>query len=285
MKHQYGDSVLRDAVEVRKLSGLSGASVFLMTKDARHWFVRKAAATPANSARLRCQVRKQAAFAAEMQDVMRTPRILDEGEADDGRFYYDMEFVRGPDGTSYLLRASYEEVATFADRLCRYLEEASTRPPLAEAAHRGLFEAMYAKICEIQRTTALISPESLSQLLVSLDGLRQLDDLPATLCHGDLTFENMIVGQDGEIWVVDLLDAPFEHYWQDVAKLHQDLSGGWYLLSKQPLAQCVLEYVSRACWRRPRDCTPVILKYTPCSWPARSCVFCRTRAMPKRHDS
>jgi len=36
-----------------------------------------------------------------------------------------------------------------------------------------------------------------------------------------------------------------EHYWQDVAKLHQDLSGGWYLLEQPPVAQCVLDFVSR----------------------------------------
>ncbi len=59
-----------------------------------------------------------------MKDVVSTPRILDEGEID-GRYFYDMEFVRGPDGTSYLMRASYEEVTLFTDRLCTYLEEAS----------------------------------------------------------------------------------------------------------------------------------------------------------------
>ena len=37
-----------------------------------------------------------------MKDVVSTPRILDEGEID-GRYFYDMEFVRGPDGTSYLM--------------------------------------------------------------------------------------------------------------------------------------------------------------------------------------
>ena len=62
MKHQCGDSVLRDALEVRKLSGLSGTHVYLVTKDSRHWFVRKAAPTPAHSARLRGQASKQAAF-------------------------------------------------------------------------------------------------------------------------------------------------------------------------------------------------------------------------------
>jgi hypothetical protein len=216
----------------------------LITKDSRQWFVRKAAKTPAASQRLRGQARKQAAFAREMDGVICTPRILDEGEID-GRYYFDMEFVRGPDGTSYLLRASYEEVARFADRLCEYLQAAAARPPLAAPGQGGLFEALYSKICEIQRATGLLSPENLARLFLALDQVRQLGDVPLTLCHGDLTLQNMVIGADGAIWVVDLLDSPFEHYWQDVAKLHQDLSGGWYLLEQPPVAKCVLDFVSR----------------------------------------
>jgi aminoglycoside phosphotransferase (APT) family kinase protein len=238
------DAVLHDAVEVRKLSGLSGAQVFLVTKDSRHWFVRKSAQTAENSARLRGQAAKQAAFSRAMQDVVSTPQILDEGEIE-GRFYYDMEFVRGPDATSFLLRASYEDVAQFADRLCRYIQLAAGQPPLVTPAHGGLFEALFSKICQVQRATALISPDNLSRLFLALDRVRQLGELPPTLCHGDLTLQNMVVGAEGTIWVVDLLDAPFEHYWQDVAKLHQDLSGGWYLLEQPPVAQCVLDFVSR----------------------------------------
>jgi hypothetical protein len=237
------DAVLGDAVEVRKLAGLSRASVFLMTKDTRHWFVRKAAKTPEANERLRGQARKQAAFGREMHDVVLTPRILDEGEID-GRFYFDMEFVRGPDGTSYLLRATYEEVAQFADRLCGYIRSAAVRPALAHPAHGDLFEALYSKICDIQRATGLISSENLALLFLGLDRVRQLGHVPPSLCHGDLTLQNMVIGPDGAIWVVDLLDSPFEHYWQDVAKLHQDLSGGWYLLEQPPVAKCVLDFVS-----------------------------------------
>ena len=74
------DPLLADAVEVRKLSGHSGAQVFLITKDGRHWFVRKAASEPANSERLKGQAQKQAAFVRDMHEVVSTPRILDQGE-------------------------------------------------------------------------------------------------------------------------------------------------------------------------------------------------------------
>jgi aminoglycoside phosphotransferase (APT) family kinase protein len=238
------DAVLQDAVEVRQLSGLSGAQVFLLTKDGRHWVVRKAARDAAASPRLRAQARKQQAFAAAMGDQVRTPNILDEGEVD-GRFYFDMEFVRGPDGASYLRRASYGDVAQFATRLCEYLQAAAERDPLPGGNGCGsLFEAIYTKLCDVQRSTGLISPDNLTQLFLALDRVQGLGPLATTLCHGDLTLQNMVIGGDGAIWVVDLLDSPFEHYWQDVAKLHQDLSGGWFLLDQPPVAQCVLDFIS-----------------------------------------
>jgi aminoglycoside phosphotransferase (APT) family kinase protein len=238
------DPILADAIEVRKLSGLSGAMVFLITKDGRHWFVRKVAQSPESSPRLRGQARKQQAFFGQMHEFVSTPRIVEEGDVG-GRFYFDMEFVRGPDGTSYLTRAPYDEVTRFTDRLCEYLAAASERAPLADAVHGSLFDALYAKLCEVQAKTGLISPDNLTRLFLALDRVRRLGELPRTLCHGDLTLQNMVVGPDGKIWVLDLLDSPFEHYWQDVAKLHQDLSGGWYLLERPPMAQCVLDFVGR----------------------------------------
>jgi len=236
------NAVLRDAAEVRQLSGLSGAEVFLMTKDGQHWFVRKAAREPAASDRLRGQARKQAAFDRELNGVICTPRILDEGEVE-GRFFFDMEFVRGPDGTSYLRRATYAEVTDFAERMCEYLRIASSKPPLPGGRNVRLFDALYSKVCEVQQNTRLISAENLSHLFLALERVHRLGDLRATLCHGDLTLQNIVIGHDGKIWVVDLLDSPFEHYWQDVAKLHQDLSGGWFLLDQPPVAKCVLDFV------------------------------------------
>ncbi len=234
--------MLDDASEAHRLTGFSGADVFRATRDGRHWFVRKAASSPVGNERLRRQVAKQTAFAAAAGLSLRTPRILGEGTIDE-RYYFDMEYVRGLDGVSYLRQASYPDVVRFGDRLCEYLLLAAEQPPLMPSASASLFESLYNKICDVQRTTQRIAPHDLSRLFLALDRLRNLPQMNPTLCHGDLTLQNMLIDDDGTIWVVDLLDAPFEHYWQDVAKLQQDLSGGWYLLQQAPIAQCVLDYL------------------------------------------
>jgi aminoglycoside phosphotransferase len=228
----------------RRLAGLSGADVFLVSNDGKSWFVRKSARTPAESARLRRQAAKQQRFGAELAGVIRTPAILDEGEVEE-RFYYDMEFVRGTDGASYLRRASYADVVGLGRRLSDYLEIAAARPPVCPTGAAGLFEALFAKLCEVQRATTAVPGEVLYRLFLALDRLRQIGGLAPTLCHGDMTLENLLIDDHGQVWAVDLLDSPFEHYWQDVAKLHQDLAGGWYLTRQHAIATCVLDYLSR----------------------------------------
>lgn len=237
------DPVLQGVLEARVVPGISGAQVFILTRDRRHWFVRKAARDPAGSARLRAQARKQAAFSDSIAGVLQTPRILDEGE-EAGRFYFDMELVRGPDGASYLRSAPLAEVTRFADRLCQYMALAATRPAIGPARTQSSFEALYVRVCEAQRKTAALEPAVLARLLMALDGLRTQGPASASLCHGDLTLENLVVGEDGMIWVIDLLDPPFEHWWNDVAKLHQDLAGGWFLRHQRPVASSVTQYVS-----------------------------------------
>ncbi len=232
-----------DVVASKRLSGLSGAEVVLLTRDNRHWFIRKAARDIQASKRLRRQAAKQLRFSEEFSGAIRAPRILDQGEVD-GRYYFDMEFIRGMDGATFLRRASYSQVADFGRTVCDYLASATGKQPLTHSSTTA-FDALYGRVCEAQDISHSMTDETLAKLFLGLQKLRQLGPLPPTLCHGDLTLENMVVDEQGVIWLLDLLDSPFEHYWQDIAKLHQDLSGGWYLTRHSRIAKCVLEYLSR----------------------------------------
>lgn len=53
-------------------------------------------------------------------------------------------------------------------------------------------------------------------------------EAPISFCHGDLTFSNMIFGND--IYLIDFLDCFVESYWMDIIKLRQDLVYHWCLL-------------------------------------------------------
>lgn len=234
---------LRELREFYRLSGFSGAEVFRGTRDGRNWFIRKVAASKELSPRLRLQAEKQRTFCLAMGDIIRAPKVLQTNEIE-GRFYFDMEFVRGLDGVSYLRQASYHDVTRFADKIASYLKAASNTKSLLPSSSPALFVSLYSKLCEIQRKTQAMSPHTLVRLFMALDIVHSMPLREPTLCHGDFSLKNLIIDDSGDIWGIDLLDAPFEHYWHDIAKLHQDLTGSWFLLDHGRISPCVLSYLS-----------------------------------------
>lgn len=228
---------------VRPLSGLSGCHVWLASVDGTRWFVRKSAGTPAGSARLRQQSAKQRAARAMVPPLALVPEVLDEGEIE-GCFYFDMSFVTATDGPTYLRRASYAEVRLFTDRICGLLTFFAEHSAFDAKPKASLFSGQFSRLCAAQRATSAIPPEVFASIAMALEPLQSMEIEP-TWCHGDLTLENLLVDEAGNVWLIDLLDPPFEHVWMDVAKLHQDLEGGWYQRSHPPIAPATRSYVSR----------------------------------------
>ena len=243
-----------EIVATQELPGFSGARVLLVTCDRRHWFVRKTATSAEQNQRLLRQAAKQTAFAREMRGLIRTPAILGEGEAA-GRVYLDMEYVRGVDGVHYLQRASKEEVTLFCEKLCRYLIAAAERPPLT-ASSVDPFRAYYRKVCEVQAKTSALPADALARLFLAMQSLAGFEEVTSTLCHGDLTLENIVIDEHGTLCFVDFLDSPFEHYWQDAAKLHQDLAGGWYRHRRPAVSRYVLDFLANRIRQTALDLNP-----------------------------
>ena len=236
------DPLVAKARHHRMLSGLSGAAVYLLTEDGTTWFVRKGATDAGSSARLRRQMAKQIAFGEQMAGIVRTPSVLAEGAVDD-RYYFDMEFISGTDGASFLRQGSIPDIQGFAGTICDYLGAASA---LRSGAQVDPYAVLHQRVSDVQARTQALDADLFDRVLRLLEPMRQLGTIPETVCHGDLTLENMLIDRQGTIWLVDLLDSPIEHHWQDVAKLHQDLSGGWYLRRVAPISRSVLSFVSRA---------------------------------------
>jgi aminoglycoside phosphotransferase len=242
------DPVLQGLSSWRALSGLSAAQIYLASRDDHTWFVRKVATDPSGSERLQHQARKQQRAGA-LDVPLRVPRVLDEGTVD-GRYFFDMEFVRGQDGASHLRRASLDDVRRFASVLCAHIDSAANHPPIIDVpALVDPFSALFARVTDAHnKTNGALSDDVLGRLMLGLDRIRRMGPVKPTLCHGDMTLENLVVTESGQVYAIDLLDGPAEHWWFDVAKLHQDLDGGWYQRHEdtRALPLSVVRYVSGA---------------------------------------
>lgn len=90
------------------------------------------------------------------------------------------------------------------------------------------------------------------------------NDLESTWCHGDLTLSNMIISDDvksenynekidHKIYLIDWLDNVFETYYNDLAKLKQDLYHGWssrHLLKSQKVSCSI---IGKFIWKQIED--------------------------------
>lgn len=229
-----------------ELSGFSGARVLLIREGDEPAFIRKISAVPAGNVRLQAQAVKQKLIAGLLDGCVTTPRILGDAHDEAGLYYFDMEYVRGQDGVTFLRTAGFPAVVRFADALSEAIERFATlKDQVLRVSPR---ESALAKCEEIHEKVAHIDVQagrSVERLLQAVLTADVPDDLAVTACHGDMTLENLVVTADNRIVFIDLLDTFFDHWLGDVAKLEQDLKAGWYMRKSPPLPLGVVHYVRK----------------------------------------
>lgn len=229
-----------------ELSGFSGARVLLIRESVGQPFVRKIAASPSGNARLQSQAVRQKLVGGLLEGSTRTPKVLDEGFQGD-LYYFDMEYVHGLDGISFLRKASFPAIQRFTDTLCATIERfAGLADPELEICPRN---AALNKCREIRASMAADQTRAITAIdrLIELVALADLpDSLAVTACHGDMTLENIVVTENGELVFIDLLDTFFNHWIADIGKLEQDLKAGWYTRKSPPLPVGIVFHVRKS---------------------------------------
>lgn len=227
------------------LSGYSGATVLLIEELSGDRYVRKVAAGAGGNERLADQIVRLTEFSSRVGSLVRSPTIRATGTID-GRAFADMEVVDGLDGVTFLRTASLIDVRRFTATLVQYLRLAADSDPVGKPSTSSFADGFSRKIVEL-RSTLADDAESLT-LLGELEASTIGVTFPtgATLCHGDLTLENLLVDRSGSVWMIDHSSPPFEHVWFDIAKIEQDLAGGWYLRSHEQLDAGVRTFVLSA---------------------------------------
>ena len=194
--------------------GHSGAEVLLYTDDSDTW-VRKRAGASAGNARLLRQALKQRLFAAQ---GLPFPHVRELGFDAAHRAWFEMDYVPARTlGDFVRSQAAFDRgiVIRAVDELLAKFRLTATEPLPAE-----LF---LAKIAEIGRFSDDASLHRAAARLAAMDW----SGIPASASHGDLTFENILVCQDGEVVFIDC-DEPFASSWcLDLGKLFQDAAGHW----------------------------------------------------------
>lgn len=230
-----------------ELSGFSGARVLLIRTEDEFTFIRKISAGPTSNVRLQEQAIKQRLTAGLLAGYAATPGILHEGVDDQGHYFFDMEYVRGLDGVSFLRNASLPEIERFTDSLRGCLARfASLKHDTLSFSPRQNAMTKCLEIAAALPEDDVVARRAMSRLIDLVAKADMPDEFAVTMCHGDMTLENIVVKDDGTIVFIDLLDTFFNHWIADVAKLEQDLRAGWYTRKSPVLAAGIVSFVRDA---------------------------------------
>ena len=203
-------STIKDNSEIIQVFSVhSGCNVFLMERDGKK-FVRKTC-SEAYSYRLQKQYEKQKAYKSS---VFKVPEVYDAGYSDKV-FYFDMEHVSGVSFSAYLKGLDISKIKPLSSTI---LGEILSSPKLSG----GIDSAINEKLQAIEGLSCNGKFNKSIRILRAFDW----SQFHASSCHGDLTFENMIVKGD-DIYLIDFLDSFVDCNFIDISKLFQDLELFW----------------------------------------------------------
>tara|TARA_Y100001937_G_C7043542_1_gene295764 strand:- start:33 stop:761 length:729 start_codon:yes stop_codon:yes gene_type:complete len=178
-----------------EMSGHSGCLVNLIDDKV----VRKRSKDVSYNERLLKQIEKQKSFT---HNKLKTPKIYDVSYIN-GLVYFDMEYVRGTSFSEFCLTENFGSIE-----------------PLMSI----FFSRRKTGIVNFE-TQLIDKCKTLPDFPVDLLSMCSWD-LSSELCHGDLTFDNIIVSDDG-VYVIDFLDSFIESPDIDESKFMQDTYCGW----------------------------------------------------------
>ena len=199
---------------VKNLGGHSGCRIYLY-EEKGNYFVRKYSGSLDYNQRLYSQCIKQMKFKSESIHV---PQVLRMEYDDKGLFYFDMEYVQGVTLAKYISKIDVSDIQGLASTIIKNIN-------FDDTINLNATDIFLSKLKELEDKTKGMGAGTVVR---AIDFLKTIDwtSFPNALCHGDLTFENIII-RNNEIYFIDFLDSFYESWIMDFGKLFQDLECMW----------------------------------------------------------
>lgn len=198
--------------------GLSGCTLELISNTV----LRKISPSESYNIRLRNQMEKQIAFQNKSYGGIIVPAVTDHGLYLN-KFYFDMMYVNGKLFEKEFTVVAKEHLESYLHSLIGYLNEIKNTS-VNHYTEYELKDAMQNKLSGLYKSSKHLK---LIDRAIGWIDQTTLTPIEKNMCHGDLTFSNMLfVGN--KICFLDFLDSYIESYVMDLVKLKQDLYYNWH---------------------------------------------------------
>jgi len=192
-----------------ELIGHSGCKLKIIRKN-DVTLIRKTSSSFSYNKRLEQQIFKQRYFTSE---ILQTPKIYDVGYVDQ-LLYFDMEYINGIKFSEYISINKFEDSKEIFYKLLQFINNnfSSENISVSKDVEAKLYDLK--KVLNINPVTHDFIVQNSSSLM------------PSGNCHGDLTFENILI-YNNQIYLIDFLDSYISSPIMDIAKLFQELMLNW----------------------------------------------------------
>lgn len=208
---------------INKLKGSSGVNISFR-KSGRFKIVRKQSVKKEQIERLETQYEKHLFLLKQRNNLFHIPEILNQDFDENGLFFYEYRYIEGKEMTKIFLEKSNKSLLSLIDNLLAITKYFSWQKKFYEVSHINIKfkDILYEKI---------ISNSDHLEINLKINFLNIFKKLEfpdeKTMCHGDLTFENIIVDKKNRIWLIDCIGTFYPHFWLDISTLFQDIEGEW----------------------------------------------------------
>ena len=198
------------------LKGNSGCTLDIISS--RPSVIRKKSFSYEYNSRLEKQMNIQLVFEDEN---VKSPKVYDSGYMYN-LFYFDMEYINGNTFVDWIRYSDIDCLKKTTnliigqiinnDKLQNKLNTAEIINIKIDQLINNLRESDFYQILESNKS-----------LILNYDW----NIIPNSVCHGDLTLENIIISEEGTIYYIDFLDSFLSTWLIDVAKILQDSLLHW----------------------------------------------------------
>lgn len=210
-----------------EVKGHSGCSIDIR-RLGHQIFVFKTTKDPNYLQRLACQARKQQA-AVNMENYhIRVPEIYDVLQTD-AETTIKMQYIYSKSFIEFLEQAGFEQVDYFINALKQFVEYEIKKSKM-QLVPASIFQSKFSTVKSKMASNPLVKDNIrlkhlLEQCQSIFDKMHDME-IPVGLCHGDLTFSNILFNGNN-YYLIDFLDSFVETPLQDIVKIRQDTLYRW----------------------------------------------------------
>ena len=173
--------------------------------------IRKVSSSVGYNGRLIIQAKKQDDFDGSLG--ISVPKVLSISTESD-LYSFDMEYIRADTFSKFLFHEDFTTVRMEFERILLFIKQSIKHEDYVDVT-----EEIYKKTASL----TINMDANIRSFLRKIESTKLI--APKGYCHGDLTFENILIAKD--MYFIDFLDSFIETPLIDMAKISQELNVYW----------------------------------------------------------